>query len=372
MAALEAKGGKKANREKFYKQAISISQDKNEDGSLAAVTAIIVGGGPAGMIAALALLHKGFRVIVCEEQEAFTPASPPQGQAEGPTEPLLFSPETVYLMQEWGLSAPDPVYENKTLPDLGPKAAKIPYRDLRSLGGRLLRREPSDCYAVRAQDMCHHIHEVLTKRSAEYLKRRRAGNNNPVFKASYELRVGVRVLDVVDISWGIAAYLSNGEQVAGDFLLGADGVRSMVREYISKFNPNARDHVKVSGYTQWQGGMVDDGGVYKWFGDALHLLVGSQCSCLAYRLPSNVVNWTILRPTAMEGVNQLSEWKTMMLSWPIGEDGSVTIPAEETMALRSAFDLFDADKSGSLDYEEVKKAMEVCGISLTYEDIQQP
>ena len=43
----------------------------------------------------------------------------------------------------------------------------------------------------------------------------------------------------------------------------------------------------------------------------------------------------------------------MMSSWPIDDDGTVSIPHEETMLLRSAFDLFDADKSGALDYSEV-------------------
>jgi Ca2+-binding EF-hand superfamily protein len=47
----------------------------------------------------------------------------------------------------------------------------------------------------------------------------------------------------------------------------------------------------------------------------------------------------------------------MMSSWPIDDDGAVSIPHEETMLLRSAFDLFDADKSGALDYSEVKTCM---------------
>jgi hypothetical protein len=29
-----------------------------------------------------------------------------------------------------------------------------------------------------------------------------------------------QVMDMVDITWGVAAYLSNGEHVAGDLLLG--------------------------------------------------------------------------------------------------------------------------------------------------------
>ena len=98
----EAKGGKAAARAKFLERAIAISQDKSEDGTASAVTAIIVGGGPAGMISALALMHIGFRVIVCEEQDAFSPKNPPPGQANGPTEPLLFSGESLHLLKEWG------------------------------------------------------------------------------------------------------------------------------------------------------------------------------------------------------------------------------------------------------------------------------
>ena len=104
MSAPHAKGGKQAGRAKFHERAIAISQDKAEDGSSAAVTAVIVGGGPAGMIAALGLMHRGFRVIVCEEQEALTPSVPAPGEAEGPTEPLLFSPETARQLEQWGMA----------------------------------------------------------------------------------------------------------------------------------------------------------------------------------------------------------------------------------------------------------------------------
>jgi hypothetical protein len=90
---------------------------------------------------------------------------------------------------------------------------------------------------------------------------------------------------------------------------------------------------------------------------------------MVYRAPDDTVNWTVLRPTSLEGANQLQEWKTMMSSWPIDEEGSVSIPHEETMMLRAAFDLFDADKSGALDYSEVRTAMESCGMLLTDKEI---
>ena len=376
MATREAKGGKAAARAKFRERAIAISQDKSEDGTASAVTAVIVGGGPAGMISALALMHFGFRVIVCEEQEAFTPSNPPLGQANGPTEPLLFSEESLCLLKEWGLSKQDGQFNSLTgiygtSCDLGAEARDIPFRDIRALSGRLLRREPSECLAIRAQDLCHHIHKVLTQKSKENAKKLKAGSSDPKCKASYQIHHGAKVLDVADISWGIACYCSSGQQVAGDMLVGADGVESVVRDFIQKSNANARDQLQVTGYTQWQGALPDEAGVYKYFDDATQVLLGPQCSCLVYRLPQHIVNWTIMRPTSLEGANQLEEWKAMMRSWPVGADGSVTIPPEETMSLRAAFDLFDADKSGGLDYAEVRTAMEHCGMTLSDKEIHQ-
>ena len=83
---------------------------------------------------------------------------------------------------------------------------------------------------------------------------------------------------MVDITWGVAVYLSNGQHVAGDMLLGADGVESLVRGFVNKSNPNARDTVQLTGYSQWQGAIKDDPGVYKWFDDAVHVYLGNQVS----------------------------------------------------------------------------------------------
>ena len=121
----------------------------------------------------------------------------------------------------------------------------IPFRDIRALSGRLLRREPSECLAIRAQDLCHHIHKVLTQKSKENAKKLKAGSSDPKCKASYQIHHGAKVLDVADISWGIACYCSSGQQVAGDMLVGADGVESVVRDFIQKSNANARDQLCV-------------------------------------------------------------------------------------------------------------------------------
>jgi len=106
-------------------------------------------------------------------------------------------------------------------------------------------------------------------------------------------------------------------------LAGADGVESTVRAFVTKSNPNARDSLLVTGYTQvpqergssrpsrpsrpcayglisygptlmpthahthkhtqWQGALRDEAGVYGWFTDAIHTYLGSQvCMWLAY------------------------------------------------------------------------------------------
>eukprot|EP00802_Teleaulax_amphioxeia_P028720 Tamp_30506.p1 GENE.Tamp_30506~~Tamp_30506.p1 ORF type:complete len:202 (-),score=14.97 Tamp_30506:45-650(-) len=104
---MSSHGGKKANLAKFHERAIAISQDKNEDGTRAAITAVIIGGGPAGMIAALALVHAGLRVIICEEQPAFTVDEPEAGQAHGPSEPLVLSAHSVSQLCEWGMPKRD-------------------------------------------------------------------------------------------------------------------------------------------------------------------------------------------------------------------------------------------------------------------------
>eukprot|EP00802_Teleaulax_amphioxeia_P004240 Tamp_04244.p1 GENE.Tamp_04244~~Tamp_04244.p1 ORF type:complete len:542 (-),score=106.38 Tamp_04244:1741-3159(-) len=234
---------------------------------------------------------------------------------------------------------------------------------------RLLRREANEGHAIRAQDLCCQIHKVLTAKSKANALKVKSGHFDPKDLASYERRNGVKVLDMVDITWGVAAYLSNGQSVAGDLLIGADGIESVVRAFVTKANPNARDTLLLTGYTQWQGALRDEAGVYAWFTDAIHIYLGSQSMSMVYRVPNDIVSWTVLRPTSLEGANQLQEWKTMMSSWPVDDDGSVSIPHEETMLLRAAFDLFDADKSGALDYSEVRTAMESCGMTLTDKEI---
>ena len=79
-----------------------MSQEKGSD----APTAIIIGGGPAGMITGLALSSLGINVQVLEqlsEDAILCPAL--DADAHGLDEPLVFSPESLEHLKLWGLSS---------------------------------------------------------------------------------------------------------------------------------------------------------------------------------------------------------------------------------------------------------------------------
>uniref|UniRef100_A0A7S4U7C7 EF-hand domain-containing protein n=2 Tax=Guillardia theta TaxID=55529 RepID=A0A7S4U7C7_GUITH len=145
-------------------------------------------------------------------------------------------------------------------------------------------------------------------------------------------------------------------------------MKSRVRRAIA--GENYRDQVFTHGFTQWSGAVEDESSAFRFYDDAIHMYGGKQSCAIVFRLPSNIINWSIIRPTEMEGRNALSEWRSMITSWQLNEDGSVEIPASEVMLLRESFDLFDTDKSGALDMQEVKVAIEQCGLAVSDEDLQ--
>mmetsp|Transcript_8705 Transcript_8705/g.13784 ORF Transcript_8705/g.13784 Transcript_8705/m.13784 type:complete len:253 (-) Transcript_8705:17-775(-) len=251
MANRAMAGKRKKDVAEFQRQAMAMSQERAEDGDRVAVTGVIIGGGPAGMITALALHSKGFRVKVREADQTFSKEYPEPGKASGLTEPLVFSPESVELLKQWGLNHKN---ENGILvPDLGPNAKQIPFLDLRSLGGRLIRREPSECICIRAQDLCERIREVLPKDHVD-------------------IAYHAKVLDYVDISWGAALYLSDGTKAAGDLVIGADGMDSIVRRMM--LEDNQRDDKVLHGYIQWQGSVHDSVHAYEFYDDAIQTYLG--------------------------------------------------------------------------------------------------
>ena len=99
---------KKILQSSFATQAQAMSQDKNSS----CPTAIIIGGGPAGMITGLALTSIGFQVTIYEQLSKEEINHPPlRGGAHGPAEPLIFSPASLGLLQKWGLYRSLPGYK---------------------------------------------------------------------------------------------------------------------------------------------------------------------------------------------------------------------------------------------------------------------
>lgn len=340
---------KAAKAKQFGDSAMAISQEKGEDGEEVAITGVIVGGGPAGMVAALALSGAGFRAIVLEEQPEFNLEYPGLGQALETMEPLCFSAESLEYLKNWGLSYRD---DQGLHLDLGPASRSIPFKDIRCLSGRLLRRESNrDARCIRSQDLAQHITDKAPKKKLS-------------------VKYNAQVSSVVDISWGAACYMpADQSKQAGDFLLGADGINSVVRKYL--FQKGVRDDAATLGFSMWQGAVIDEVGTFSFFDDAIHYFLGDQSYATVYRLPENTVNWTLVRNNRLEGSNALAEWRSMMSSWPVGEDGSVDIPVEQMMSLRESFDLFDTDKSGALDVDELKVAMQTVGMEIPDKELSK-
>ena len=261
----------------------------------------------------------GFNARVLEQRPEFNHDYPGMDDDKGIAEPLSFSPESLKQLQAWGLKRPG--FAGIEEPDLGPHARPIPYRDIRSLKGRLIRREPTEGMCVRAQDLCIRIREAYPP---------------PRLTVQYDCKV----LGFVDISWGAACYMTEGRKTAGDLLIGCDGHDSIVRK--AMLDPGQKDPSIPSGMTQWQGVVDDERDMYTFFDDAIHMYLGSESIVTVHRLPASMVQWSVTRPSKLDAANAINEWRSMIKSWPVSEDGVVEIPAEQSMQLRESFDLFDA------------------------------
>ena len=226
-----------------------MSQEKGSD----APTAIIVGGGPAGMITGLALSSLGVNVQILEQQTEDAILRPAlDAEAHGLDEPLIFSQSSLQHLRTWGLSSKNErgqqvrhksqeflivprasslfrqaKIEHSGIPsactnlfrlqhhgsqhrpvspqvlDLGPAARRIEYRDLRDLNGRLLRREPlGGAFCLRSSDLCACIRAAGV------------GAADPD-RGRLDVRYGARVAHFVDISWGAAVITADSYKCAG-------------------------------------------------------------------------------------------------------------------------------------------------------------
>lgn len=170
---------------------------------------VVVGGGVAGPAVALAARKQGLDAVVLERREV---ADPEEGSwiTVGPN----------------GLDALDALGVLDAVRTIG-----VPSRSNRMFGatGRLLGE------LSLGVPLADGTVALTMKRSALAVLLQDAARS-----AGAEIRLGADVLAAHEEPGRVVAELASGEQVAGDVLVGADGVRSRIRAFVDAAAPPAR------------------------------------------------------------------------------------------------------------------------------------
>lgn len=181
--------------------------------------AVIAGGGIAGAAAALALARDGWRVTLCE-------AAPGFGEVGAG---LQVSPNAARVLRWLG------VLDAVAARAFRPRAAVL--RDGRS-GAAVYRAELGQAAEARWGAPYLHVHR------ADLL----AALIEAVKAAGVELRTGTAVAAYRRRPEGPAAKLGSEETLAGDLVIGADGIRSALRAQL-----NGPEEPAFAGQVAWRG-----------------------------------------------------------------------------------------------------------------------
>ena len=170
---------------------------------------VIVGGGIAGFATATALARKGHNVLVLERRE---------DESEESGSAIQVQPNGVRIIREWGLEgALQNVAHDNVQSHLfdGVSGKKISSIDYSSRGGIW--------YGLR-KDM-----RVLFQRSA--------------LDSGAKILFGQRVNSVDDLGPRTAILMENGKRVEADLVIGADGIRSRIRQALfPSHRPTVQPH----------------------------------------------------------------------------------------------------------------------------------
>jgi salicylate hydroxylase len=209
---------------------------------------LIAGGGIGGVSAALALAECGIGVRVLEAEQEFSESGAG----------IQIGPNGSRILRSWGLE-----------PALAQSAARpgsILVRD--GLSGNTLASVPlgeAACSRYGAPYFATErrlLHRVLLEKASQ--------------KAEIEITSGFRVTSFRPLPSGIAAISSDGREVAGQALIGADGVHSTVRTLL--FGRSAR----FSGRCAWRA-TASEGGRGAESGAAVNLWLGRNAHLVHYR-----------------------------------------------------------------------------------------
>ena len=158
---------------------------------------LVAGAGPVGLSAAAALHAAGVPVTVLEAE----PRLPENLRAS------TFQPPTLDLLERFGAA--------QKLIDMGRIARKVQYRDragwVAELDFGVLAHDTKHPYRVQCEQF--RLNQVL----AALLP---------------DVRYGAEVAGVAQDADGVTVTLASGESLGGEYLIGADGARSRVREAI--------------------------------------------------------------------------------------------------------------------------------------------
>lgn len=171
--------------------------------------AVIIGGGIAGPVAAMALVKAGWTATVCE-------AYPAGADAVG----------SWLALQANGVDALAAVDAQHLVGDAG-----FPTRTMRFVNGR------GQVLGTisNGNPLPDGTPSSLVRRSAFYLAVRDEAQARGV-----RMRYGARLVDARIEADGVAAVLADGSALHGDVLIGADGIRSTTRRIIDRDAPAAR------------------------------------------------------------------------------------------------------------------------------------
>jgi salicylate hydroxylase len=229
---------------------------------------LIAGAGIAGLTAALALARKGHHVRIIEQAAAL----------EEVGAGLQLGPNAMRVLDTLGVG--------EAVTAAGQAPAAITLRDGRSAReilkvplGEAAKRRWGAAYAT--------LHRAdLVAILAEALEQVQSGG----------LRLGIELAEIDNRADGITVTTASGETLAADLLIGADGIRSKVREHL--FGP---DTPRFTGHVAWRALVRIDPadpaapppGVGAWLGPRRH--------AVTYRIRHDLVN--------LVAVTEQADWR---------------------------------------------------------------